>query len=133
MTDKVTIQRAFNSHFLELLDDIAGVYPENTDIIFGKKSLENIKRLNPTIMIKGWYIYVHMPYGSQIESGNLDFFFQKDYTSDLSHLHDMNEILSLIDKIRGPLQNMCLKNKEHTSSYLKNLNKLSLLYHELSN
>jgi hypothetical protein len=132
MTDKITIQRAFNSHFVELLDDISSVYPENADIVFGKKSLENMKRLNPTILVKGWYKYVNIPYGSQIDSGNLDFFFEKDYTSDLSHLHDMNEILNLIDKIRGPLQNMCFKNKEHTSSYLKNLNKLSFLYHELS-
>jgi hypothetical protein len=131
MTDKITIQRAFNSHFIELMNDIVSIYPDNVEIISAKNSFESIKRLNPTTVIKAWHKFINIPYGSEIENGNLSFFFEKDYQTDLSHLNNVDEILKIIDKVRGPLQNMSNTNKEHTGTYLKNLGKLSLIYSNL--
>jgi hypothetical protein len=131
MTDKITIQRAFNSHFIELMNDIVSIYPDNVEIISAKNSFESIKRLNPTTVIKAWHKFINIPYGSEIENGNLSFFFEKDYQTDLSHLNNVDEILKIIDKVRGPLQNMTNTNKEHTGTYLKNLGKLSLIYSNL--
>jgi hypothetical protein len=131
MTDKITIQRAFNSHFIELMNDIVSIYPDNVEIISAKNSFESIKRLNPTTVIKAWHKFINIPYGSEIENGNLSFFFEKDYQTDLSHLNNVDEILKIIDKVRGPLQNMTNINKEHTGTYLKNLGKLSLIYSNL--
>ena len=37
----------------------------------------------------------------------------------------------MIDNVRIPLSKMSDKNKEHTASYLKNLNKLSKHYYEI--
>jgi len=131
MTDKITIQRAFNSHFIELMNDMVGIYPDNLEIISAKNSFESIKRLNPTTVIKAWHKFINIPYGSEIENGNLSFFFEKDYQNDLSHLNNVDEILKIIDRVRGPLQNMSDKNKEHTGSYLKNLGKLASIYSTL--
>lgn len=128
MSDKTTVMRAFNNHLFELLDDILGIYPDDTNISAAKKSLEQLKSANPSIVIKAWYNYVYMRYKEQIDSGNLAFFFEKDYREDLTYVGNTDEVLKIIEKVRAPLREMSPANQEHTVSYLRNLNKLSQLY-----
>lgn len=128
--DKTIIMRTFIKHLMEMLDDILSIYPENIEILTSKKTLETFKQFNPSIVIKSWYNFVYVKYKKEIELGNLDFFFEKDYSKDLNHLNNNNKIMEMIDNVRIPLSNMSLTNKEHIISYLKNLNKLSMLYNE---
>jgi hypothetical protein len=128
MADKSSILRGFNTHFLEFLNDLIGIYPDNEDIMSAKVSFENIKKLNPTIIIKAWYNYVYFPYKGVIDQGDISFFFDKDYSTDLTNVNNSEEILKVIEKVRGPIKNMDEVNKKHTSQYLKNLSKLSVMY-----
>ena len=130
VNDKIIIMRTFIKHLIEMLDDILRIYPENIEILTSKKTIETFKQFNPSIVIKSWYNFVYVKYKKEIELGNLDFFFEKDYSKDLNHLEDNNKIMEMIDNVRIPLSNMSLTNKEHTISYLKNLNKLSMIYNE---
>ena len=130
--DKISVQRAFNNHFFEFLGDIMTVFPENVEIASAKNSFETIKKMNPGAIIKAWYNFIYIPYNDIINEGNLSFFFDKDYSDDLSHLKNSDEFLKIIEKVRGPLRNMDEKNKEHSAKYLKNLNKLSYVYSTLS-
>lgn len=131
MSDKTTLMRAFNNHLFELLDDILSIYPEDTNISAAKKSLDKLKSVNPSIVIKAWYNYVYLQYKDQIDSGNLAFFFEKDYREDLTNVGNTDEVLKIIEKVRAPLREMSPENQEHTVSYLKNLNKLSMMYSEV--
>ena len=131
-TDKITIQRAFNIHFIELLNDITSCYPDNVDILTSKVTFENLKKMNPSLIIKAWFTYVYAPYKTQIDVGDLAFFFDKDYSSDLNEMVNNDEVLRMIEKVRGPLRNMDEKNREHTSNYLRNLSKLSVVYAGMS-
>lgn len=128
MSDKSTILRTFNTHFFEFLEDILRIFPENTDIIGAKKSFEMIKRANPTSIIKVWYSHIYTPYSNVIDSGNISFFFDKDYQSELSHLSNASSIMKVIDSIRDPIRSMSDTNKEHSAKYIKNLSKLSAIY-----
>ena len=128
MTDKSTILKTFNQHFFDFLTDIITIFPENNDIITAKKSFENIKRLNPSIIIKVWKNYVYSPYQSVIDSGDINFFFDKDYQSDLQTLSNSGEIIKMIDAMRNPIKNMSDTNKSHSMKYIQNLSKLSALY-----
>jgi len=128
MTDKSTILKTFNQHFFDFLTDIITIFPENTDIITAKKSFENIKKLNPSIIIKVWKNYIHTPYQSVIDSGDINFFFDKDYQSDLQTLSNSGEIIKMIDSMRNPIKNMSDTNKAHSMKYIQNLSKLSALY-----
>jgi hypothetical protein len=128
MSDKPTYMRAFNKHFFEFLDDIISIYPDNQEIISARNSFDTVKRANPTAIVKVWYKFVYIPYKDIIDKGDITFFFEKDYNSDLSHLANSNEILDIIDKIRGPVKGMSDVNKQHSVKYLENLCKLSLLY-----
>lgn len=128
MTDKSTILKTFNTHFFDFLDDIIGIFPENTDIATAKKSFETIKRANPTAILKVWSQYVYSPYKAVIDAGNIEFFFEKDYGSDLNLLANSGEIMKIIDVIREPVRSMSETNKAHSMKYIQNLSKLSMLY-----
>ncbi len=128
--DKTIIMRSFNKHLIEMLDDILNIYSENIEILTAKKTIETFKQFNPSILIKSWYIFVYVKYKKQIDQGNIDFFFEKDYSEDLVNIGESNEIMNMIENVRIPLSKLSPVNKEHTVSYLKNLNKLSMIYHE---
>ena len=130
MSDKSFIMRSFNTHFIELLDDILLIYPDNIEILTARKFFITIKQMNPAILIKSWYINVYQKYKEYISQGNLDFFFNKDYSSDLLDVADSDDIIKMIDNVRNPLSKMSVENKIHSVSYLNNLNKLSVLYNE---
>jgi hypothetical protein len=123
MTDKGTIYRAFNKHFFEFLDDISRIFPENNEIKNAKMSFELIKMGSPTAIIKAWFAN-----SSVIDAGDITFFFEKDYYDDIGHLDNSNEIMHIIDKIRGPIKNMTDKERGYTAKYIQNLSKMSVIY-----
>lgn len=128
MSEKSNILKAFNNHFFEFIDDILLIFPNNVDLLGAKKSFELIKRANPTAILKAWFSFVYSPYISEIEAGNISFFFEKNYADDLSILQNGGEIMKTIDSFRKPVSEMSDTNKEHTMKYIQNLSKLSLVY-----
>ena len=131
MSDKSTLLKTFNNHFFEFLTDIIHIFPENKDIATAKKSFENIKKMNPSIIIKVWFNYVYTPYREVIDAGNIEFFFEKDYNTDLQTVANSAEIIKMIDIMREPVKQMSDQNKAHSMKYIQNLSKLSGLYSSL--
>ncbi len=123
--------RAFNTLFIEFLDDILSIYPESVEIAAAKTSFETFRKMNPSAIIKSWHIYVYLPYSHYIEAGDLSFFFNKDYSQDLDVGSSQDEVLKMIERVRGPLRQLSEANQEQTKKYLKNLNKLSLVYSQI--
>jgi hypothetical protein len=130
MSDKTTLLRVFNKHFFEFLEDIASIVTDNSEIMNAVSSCNMLKRVNPTAIIKAWYTHVYCKYKNVIEDGNISFFFEKDYSSDLESVNNANEIMNIIDKIREPIKNMSKGNQSHTIKYIQNLSKISQLYSE---
>ena len=128
MSDKSTILKAFNSHFFEFLDDVITILPDNLDIQTARTAFETIKRANPTTLIKAWYLHIYSPYTSIIDAGDIRFFTEKDYNSDLSHLPNAKEVMGIIEALREPVRNMSATNQESTMKYVLNLSKLSVMY-----
>ncbi len=131
MSDKSTLSRAFNKHFFEFLEDIMRILPKDAELSKAVTSFETIKKMNPTILTKSWYTHVYAPYKEVIDSGDISFFFNKDYNNDLNGVSKADEIIALIDKIRNPIKNMDDLNKEHCSKYIQNLSKLSAMYNSM--
>jgi len=131
MADKSTLLRAFNTQFFDFLKDIMTIFPENQDIKLANTSFETIKKANPTLILKAWYTYVYCRYRDVIDAGNIEFFFDKDYRSDLSIVSNASEIMKIIDKIRQPMKELSHENKEHTKKYIQILTKLSMHYSEM--
>jgi hypothetical protein len=63
------------------------------DILTAKNSLLTIRKANPKLLIKIWYKYVAFPYNAEIESGNIDFFINKDYSKDVEKAGQTDKIM----------------------------------------
>jgi len=128
MTSKSASLKAFNTHFDEFVNDVINVFPENTDIKSAKNIVIMTRKANVTLIVKVWYSYVYSPYKNKIDSGDLEFFINKDYSEDLDGVSNANDIMSSIDSLRAPIKLMSDVNKEHSLKYVQNLCKLSELY-----
>jgi hypothetical protein len=131
MTDKSSILRAFNTHLFDFMDDLISIFPNNNDLVLAKSSFDTIKKANPTAIIKAWLKFVYHPYKDVIDNGDISFFFDKDYSDDLSAVSNANKILNIIDTLRTPIKEMGDTSKEHTIKYIQNLSKLSMMYNDM--
>ena len=124
------ILSAFNDHFLEFVQDIQNVFPEDRDILVAKNSLLAIKKANPKMIIKIWNTFIVSKYKKEIENGDIEFFINKDYSQDLNAVQQdqTNQITQAIDRLRQPVKQMTSENQEKTMKYIQNLTKLASLY-----
>ena len=127
-SDKTIVMRAFNKLFFEFLDDIISVYPDNIDMLTGRESFLTIKKMNPTSIIKVWFSGVYGKYKTQIDAGDIEFFTEKDYSTDLTKVNNIQNVLEIINNIREPIKNMSIKSREHVTKYIQDLSKLSTVY-----
>ena len=118
---------AFNNHFEEFVEDIKRVFPEDTDISAAAVAIKQMRKANPTIVLKGFREYVTLPYSQQIDDGDIEFFLKKDYRSDLGNLSS-SVILEKIDMLRKPISDMDIEDQKKVVKYLQNLKKLTELY-----
>ena len=125
------ILSAFNDHFVEFISDVQKVFPEDASLLTAKNSLLMIRKANPKMIIKIWKQYIVDVYLVQIESGDLSFFMDKDYTNDLSKTEFAGKIMEGIDRLRGPIKDMTKENQDKTMKYIQNLTKLAILYNTL--
>lgn len=123
----VNFVKLFNDHFTEFVDDIQSVFPDDLDIATAKNALLAIRKANPKLLVRIWVQYVVDPYRTMIEAGDIDFFINKDYASDVSKNENADKIMQSIDRLRKPVREMSLENQEKTMKYIQNLTKLSLL------
>ena len=130
--DKSIVLRAFNKLFFDFIDDVISIYPDNVEMLSARDAFLTFKKLNPTCIAKVWYTSVYNVYKSELDSGNLDFFTEKDYSGDLSNVKNTQSVLSMIDKVRDPIKNMSEANKAQVAKYIQNLNKLSNAYNSIA-
>jgi hypothetical protein len=128
--DRPLIIRTFNDLFFELLDDVITILPDSAGLKTARRSFQMVSDLNKSVLIKCWYKFVYLKYQDVIFSGDISFFFEKDYSSDLVKLSNPDKVLEIIDSIREPVKDACSTpvNKAHVTTYIQNLSKLSLVY-----
>jgi hypothetical protein len=118
---------AFNDHFMDFIDDIQSVFPEDIDVLTAKNALTLIRKANPKMIVKIWKAYIVNKYKGEIESGNLEFFIDKDYSTDVSVAANSDKIMESINRLRDPIKNMSKDNQDKVMKYIQNLSKLSEL------
>ena len=127
MTTSSNMLTIFNDHFVEFITDIHNVFTDDVDILTAKNSLIAIRKANPKLIVKIWISYVATPYQSEILSGNIDFFINKNYTNDLSKTGNSDQIMSSIDRLRGPVRQMNPQDQQKTMKYIQNLSKIAFM------
>lgn len=131
MASSQNILTAFNDHFVEFINDIQAVFPDDKDINTAKNSLIAIRKANPKIIVKIWNLFIVGKYKNEIEAGNMNFFINKDYSNDLNDSKNQDKISEAIDRLRNPVKSMSTENQQITMKYIQNLTKLSTMYESM--
>ena len=128
--DKSSLLSAFNTHLLELLEDLRNLYPNDVNIKTAIHLVGSMKKMNPKLIIKGWKSSVNDEYKEEISKGDLDFFINKDYNKDIGGdlVQNSSQILEAIKLIKTKFRIMKAINKKKTIKYVQNLTKLCDLY-----
>lgn len=117
----------FNDHFVEFINDIQSVFPEDVDILSAKNSLTAIRKANPKLIVRIWMKYVATPYNDKILAGDINFFIEKDYANDLTRSGNQDQIMDSIDRLRNPVKQMNPDNQQKTMKYIQNLCKIAAM------
>ena len=127
-TDKSLILKSFNKQLFDFFDDIIRIVDLNEEVKVARVYFETLRKANPSILLKIWHKKIAIPYGEIIEDGNVDFFLEKDYSSDIS-VANAKEIVRIIDSsLRDPIRSMDEVNKQHCMRYVQLLSRLSEAY-----
>ena len=121
------ILTAFNDHIIEFVSDIQSVFPNDPDILATKNALSAIRKANPKMIVKIWNSFVVGKYKSEIEAGNIGFFINKDYASDVSAAANSDNIMESINRLREPIRQMTPESQAKTMKYIQNLTKLAAM------
>lgn len=115
---------AFNDHFSDFINDIQLVFPEDVDILTAKNALSATRKANPKIIVKIWKTFIADKYREYINAGDIGFFIDKDYASDV-YGASSDKIMDSINRLREPIRNMDSDNQIKVMKYIQNLTKLS--------
>ena len=126
--DKSTILKVFNEHFVEFIEDMANVFPEENDLIIAKNYLLLMKKSNPKLLIQIFYNNIFLKYNDKFEKNDIEYFIEKDYQEDFTENKNSAKIIQSIERLRSSIKNMNEDNKIKTIKYLQNLCKLSNSY-----
>lgn len=119
------ILTAFNDHFVQFVEDIQRVFPDDVDVLTAKNALLTVRKMNPKMIVKIWKTYIVAKYRAEIEAGDLAFFMNKDYAEDLSGASNSDKIMESINRLREPIKLMTAEDQEKTMKYIRNLTQLS--------
>ena len=72
--DKAQILSAFNDHFMQFVQDIQLVFPDNSDIATVSLALGKLRKANPRLLIMSFKEHVVSGYRMEIEKGDINFF-----------------------------------------------------------
>jgi hypothetical protein len=128
--DKTQLLSAFNDHFMQFVQDVQLVFPDNSDIATVSLALGKLRKANPRLLIMSFKEHVVSGYRTEIEKGDINFFINNDYQKDLNNIGvgSSNQILEKIDCLRGPVREMNKSEQDKVMKYMQNLLKLSDLY-----
>lgn len=126
--EKTDLLSAFNNHFIDYLDDIERIFPEDMDIKTAINYLKTIRKMNPKLIIRIWKNYICDPYREPITNGDINFFMNKNFNEDVKYLDSQKEILDKIESIKKITMQMGDDNLKKNLQYIQNLLKLCDLY-----
>ena len=126
----MTLIKLFNSQVIEFLEDVSTVFKGDSNIKTADFFIKNMIKINPSLLIKLWYSEISKHYHKEIESGNLDFFLNKNYNSDVQGKENPEYIMKIIEIIKKMMSSISQEEKDKVLSYVQNFTKISMVYNK---
>ena len=127
------ILKLFNEHYMEFINDVLTIYPNDYNLKTGKTFSSLTLKVNPSLFVRLWITYITPQYDTEIENEDISFFTEKDYSEDLKYIEDKKHGMGVIEELKKKLKEASLENQKKSMKYVKNLNKLCKLYYEHKN
>jgi hypothetical protein len=128
MSTKSLFLTAFNDEFDRFVKSIIDQFPNDPDLLATKTVFNLMRKRNPKLIIVAWQNYVYTRYAKEIAEGNIRFFIDKDYESDLAENPESDKIMEAINRLRAPLKGVCEEFIQKVTIHLQTLNSLCLKY-----
>jgi len=130
--DKKAYFSSFNRTYFELLKMMKEQVQDNKD--FKRFYNQNlfVKRTNIKLLIRTWYEHITYFYKEPIFRGNIQFFLDKDYSSDISKNRDFSNTYSIdtyIQYFKSVYESLDKKQVDTFVSKVQELTQLSNLYY----
>ena len=125
----MSIVKAFNGQWIEFLEDLIKIFPNDYDLKTGLTWGKTVIRFTPLFYIKLWNEYIMPKYKVQIYNEDIKFFINNDYSDDISDIENKERGVKLIEKFRLLLRDASDINKQKSIKYVKNMSKLCELYY----
>ena len=131
--DKKQVLETFNTHFNEFLDDVCQVFPENADIPLMKKAISILNMKSKKHLISTFKSSIADPYAKEIKNGDISFFINKDYKSDLENggFSTSNMVIDKIEQLKLLVKEMSEVDQQKSLQYIQNLTELCNIYYSL--
>ena len=127
MNNNSLVLSTFIKQIDEYLDDIAKSYSVDARFSRARLYLEGVKKTNPRLIISTWKTMVTDKYATEIESGDIEYFLNKDFTEEVPGSYTPT-VDSVIQEVRATVRRMSDENKAVSLKYIQNLCRLSNLY-----
>lgn len=121
------VVQLFNQTFIQFMDTIHEMFPNDVDIETAKNALLTAQRVNPKITVKIWMSNIVVPYHAQIAAGDIHFFLEKDYSHDVAQHGNADRILEAIDRLREPIKFMSNEQQQVAMEYIQKLTRIAML------
>tara|TARA_B110001469_G_C9547915_1_gene271889 strand:+ start:243 stop:614 length:372 start_codon:yes stop_codon:yes gene_type:complete len=118
-----TILTAFNTQLINFTDELIILCPEEHDFKVFKNGILLLKRTNPRKIIELFNVYV-VKYKESILEKNETFFLDNNYNDDID-TDDIENLYSIINKLKKYWCSLSDSNKETVWKYLQVLIKLN--------
>ncbi len=128
MSNNSLVIQAFFKHFDEFMDDILRVYPDNKKYLKLRMYFDALKKANPRMLLMCWKSMLTEPYRKEIESGDISFFMNKDYTEDVDWVNKRHKCAEQVAELRASVRDMSPDNVSKAMTYVQNLSKIGDLY-----
>lgn len=119
---KQVFLKSFFQQFDEFLTQLAGLFPDDTDIPTYKTSLAMLQRANPGMAIRQVHEYL-LPFADTIRARNEDFFLGKDYSEYSDSISS-----TIVEKLKLQWQSLSDHNKKVIWDYIILILELSIRY-----
>ena len=125
MENNSVVIKTFNAQFLECMQDIYKIYPENKKLKKYVRYIESIKKVNPSVILQTWKKHAGR-YENDFVNDSIDLFLEKNYKEEFGG--KLTQIELIIDELRELIRTTTKENRDRSFNYIKNLTELSKHY-----